>query len=180
MSGLRFNVRPLAAGDDGALHAAVRESLDSLSYWFPWCGPGYGPADARARVEYCLHAWQQRTEFAFGIFDDSRLLGCAGLNQVDHARRSANLGYWVGVPSRGQGVATEAAYQVARFGFDELGCQRLEIAMLPENHASQRVAERIGATRSGDAWRMVPFGGGEARAMVYELTPATLRSRLTA
>ena len=43
-------------------------------------------------------------------------------------------------------VATAAALLVARFGFDELGLQRIEIIAAVSNKASQRVAEKIGAT----------------------------------
>jgi RimJ/RimL family protein N-acetyltransferase len=38
---------------------------------------------------------------------------------------------------------------IARWAFDELGVQRLELTTAPENVASHRVAERAGFTREG-------------------------------
>lgn len=169
-------VRPLTCEDAQALHAAVRDSIASLSATFPWCHPGYGLADAQARVAHCEAAWQRRSEFPFGIFDDraKALLGCAGLNQVDASHRSANLGYWVGEAHRRRGVAVAAAIQVARFGFGHLGLVRIEIVTTPGNHASQAVAEKLGATREAVARNRLVVRGVPTDAIIYSLVPGDL------
>lgn len=171
-----LTVRPLTRDDAAALHAAVRASIASLSAAFPWCHPGYGLADAQARVAHCEAAWERGSEFPFGIFDDrgKALLGCAGLNQVDSSHRSANLGYWVGEPHRRRGVAVAAAIQVARFGFGPLGLVRIEIVTTPGNHASQAVAEKLGATREAVARNRLVVRGVPTDALVYSLVPADL------
>ena len=46
-----------------------------------------------------------------------------------------------------RGYATEAASASMRFGFERLGMTRLVSLIDPQNHASQRVAERIGELR---------------------------------
>ena len=104
-------VRPLVAGDAPGLHAAVRGSIESLSYWFDWCGPDYSMADATARVARCAVTWKRGSEYGFGIFDraGAELIGAVGLSEVDDAGHCANLGYWVAEPVRGRGVATRAA-----------------------------------------------------------------------
>lgn len=169
-------VRPLSREDAPALHAAVRESIASLSATFPWCHPGYDLADAQARVAHCETAWQRRSEFPFGIFDGRgpTLLGCAGLNQVDAVHRSANLGYWVGEPHRRRGIAVAAATQVARIGFGQLGLVRIEIVTTPGNQASQAVAEKLGATREAVARNRLVVRGVPTDALVYSLVPADL------
>lgn len=169
-------VRPLSRQDAPALHAAVRDSIASLSAAFPWCRPGYGLADAQARVAHCEAAWERGSEFPFGIFDDrgKALLGCAGLNQVDAGHRSANLGYWVGEAHRRRGIAVAAATQVARFGFGPLGLVRIEIVTTPGNHASQAVAEKLGATREAVARNRLVVRGVPTDALVYSLVPADL------
>jgi RimJ/RimL family protein N-acetyltransferase len=173
-------VRPLAADDAPALHATVRDSMASLSQWFPWCHPGYSLTDAQARIAYCIDAWERRAEFAFGIFSASggALLGCAGLNRIDHTHRSANLGYWVGERYRGRGTATMAAASVASIGFEHLGLVRLEIVTLTVNHASMRVAERLGATREGVARNRLMLQGQPANAVVYSLIPGDMAAEI--
>ena len=60
-------------------------------------------------------------------------------------RSQANLSYWVRASERGRGFAGRAVRLMARFAFEELGLQRLEILIAVDNAASQRVAEKAGA-----------------------------------
>lgn len=172
-------VRPLAAADAPRLHAAVRNSIESLSYWLPWCHAGYSLSDAETWVAHCVAAWESRQEFAFGLFDhhSGELLGGTGLSRIDAANRSANLGYWVGEPHRGKGIATRAAALTASIGFEDLGLVRLEIVALTHNQASQGVAERLGATREGEARNKLMFQGRPVAGVVYSLVPGDVISR---
>ena len=171
------NVRPFVAGDAAALHAAVRASIASLSHWFPWCRADYALADAEARVAACIAAWRDGSEYPFGIFaprddaDGQRLLGCVGLNRIDRAARSANLGYWIGEAHRGRGLATRAAAWTAECGFRQLDLARIDILVLPQNTASLRVAGKLGAVREGVLPRGIEFQGRRADAVLFSLSP---------
>ena len=166
-------VRPLRAEDAPALYAAVQDSVESLSYWFPWCSPRYSLADAQARVARCTVTWKRGTEYGFGIFagEAPALVGMVGLSDLHDVRRSANLGYWVGERHRGRGVATRAAAMAASIAFEELGLARLEVIMLPHNIASRRVAERLGAVYEEEIEGRLVFQGKPAAALVYALSP---------
>jgi len=169
-------VRPLSAGDAPALHAAVRASIESLSYWLPWCHPDYSLADAEAWVAYSVAGWERQSEFPFGVFDESTgaLVGCTGLSQVNGVNRLANLGYWIGEPHRGRGVATCAVALTAAIAFEELGLVRLEIVVLPHNRSSRRVVEKVGAKRETEARNRLMFQGRPSNALVFSLIPGDL------
>ncbi|GAB3345205.1 GNAT family N-acetyltransferase [Lysobacter tyrosinilyticus] len=171
-----FRVRPLVAADASALHAAVRTSVDSLSYWLPWCHPDYSLADAEAWVTYAEAAWARQSEFPFGVFDEvsGELIGCTGLSQVNGLNRSANLGYWIGETHRGRGLATRAVALTAAIAFEELELVRLEIVVLPHNQSSLRVAEKLGATRETEARNRLMFQSRPSSAVVYSLIPGDL------
>jgi RimJ/RimL family protein N-acetyltransferase len=171
-----MDIRPFAAGDAPALHAAVRESIVSLSRLFPWCSADYALADAEARVAACIAAWRDGSEYPFGIFacgGNEALLGCVGLNRIDHTERSANLGYWTGEAHRGRGIATRAAAWTAAFGFRVLGLARIEIVVLPDNAASQRVAGKLGAVREGLAPDRIVLDGRPVDAVLFSLSAGT-------
>ena len=170
-------IRPLASGDTLALHRAVRASIDSLSYWLPWCNADYSEADAAEWIAYSMRAWEARNGFPFGVYDrHGELIGGVGLSHVDRTSNMANIGYWVSARHCGKGVATTAARLAARIGFGQLGFTRLEIVVLTENLASHRVAMKLGATRETEAHNRLMFQGRPANAVVYSLIPGDLAS----
>lgn len=169
-------VRPFEQTDAELFYAAVRESLDSLCRWMPWCTPGYSLEDAQKWVAHCHHARRARTEFALGIFSEpeGRLLGGTGINRIDRVYGIGNIGYWVGTPHTGRGIARAAARMAADIGFCELGLTRLEIVVLADNPASQRVAAAAGANLECVARNRLRFNGEARDALVYSLVPADI------
>lgn len=170
-----IDVRPHAPGDAVALHRAVRASVASLSYWLPWCHPAYSLDEARDWIDSGIAGWRDGSAFPMGVFDaDGEVLGGVSLSDVDRAARTANLGYWVADAHRGRGVATLSARRAAQLAFDTLGFERLTIAVLVNNAASQRVAEKLGARLLGERTDALVWQGRPAPARIYALEPRDL------
>ena len=81
--------------------------------------------------------------------DDGPPLGTVNLVQFSVDDRQAALGYWLLPAARRSGLATVAARTLCDWGFEHLSLERIELAILPDNVASQRVAARLGATPEG-------------------------------
>lgn len=81
--------------------------------------------------------------------DTGVILGQLGLNDINPFIRVARVGYWVLPEARGRGVATRALALGARWAFDRLGLQRLELGHAVGHDASCRVAERCGFRYEG-------------------------------
>jgi RimJ/RimL family protein N-acetyltransferase len=79
---------------------------------------------------------------------DGTLVGAMGL-VVEPAHARGDLGYWIGRPHWGQGLATEAARAVVAFGFEGLGLHRIQATHMTSNPASGRVMEKLGMRREG-------------------------------
>ena len=172
-------LRPYLLSDAEPLYQVVRESLPELLPWMPWAHPDYSLEESEKWIELCARTWAKGKEYNFAIIDskDGSLLGGCGLNQVRRRARFANLGYWVGSKGTRKGVATAAALLVARFGFDELGLNRIEIGAATSNAASQRVAEKIGASQEGIQKRKIAFRDKVYDRVVFSLTPKDLEKR---
>ena len=54
------------------------------------------------------------------------------------------LGYWLGVPYWGRGIMPEAAGEVLRYAFEELGMKKVWCGYYDGNHKSRRVQEKCG------------------------------------
>jgi ribosomal-protein-alanine N-acetyltransferase len=111
----------------------------------------YTKAGAVAWIERQRYKRAAGTVLALAIQgrDDDRALGNVNLAGLDGDGREAEIGYWLVPEARGRGLATAATALLIDWGFASLGLERIEFAILPENHASQRVAERLGATPEG-------------------------------
>jgi len=144
-------IRRCELADAQRVYEAVRESIAEVSPWAPWCRPEYSLEDARTWLASLPEAWAKGTDYDFAVVDphDGSWLGGCGLNQFNRVHGFANLGYWTRTSRTGRGIATAAVRLLARFGFETLKLKRIEIVAAVGNKASQRVAEKAGATREG-------------------------------
>lgn len=93
-------------------------------------------------------SYAQGQQIVFALTRTGALIGAMGL-MVDWTHQHAQLGYWIGVPYWNQGYATEAARAVLRFGFADLGLQRIWAPHFAGNLASGRVMQKIGMRYEG-------------------------------
>jgi ribosomal-protein-serine acetyltransferase len=170
-------VQPYHPDDAKRLYEAVRESITGLSPWMPWCHQGYSIEETRQWLDSCCQAWDKGNEYEFAITDsrDGVFLGGVGLNRIDIANRIANLGYWTRTSRTRSGVATTAARLLVGFAFRELKLNRLEIIVATANKASQRVAEKLGATREGILRNRLVIHDRVHDAVMFSLVPGDLK-----
>lgn len=172
-------IRQYRPTDVNWLYEAVRESIPEVSLWMPWCHADYSIEESKTWIESQADAWETGTEYNFAITDSKGgfFIGGCGLNNINHADRVANLGYWVRSSRTRQGVATTAALLLARFGFSELKLNRIEITMAVGNKVSQRVAENMRATREGVLRNRLVVRDTVYDAVMYSLIPQDLTLR---
>jgi RimJ/RimL family protein N-acetyltransferase len=75
-------------------------------------------------------------------------VGAVGLERTQPAQYE--LGYWIGEPWWGIGIATEAAGRTLRFAFDDLAAGVVNAGYLFDNPASGRVLAKCGFVRTGE------------------------------
>ena len=142
----RLHLRPLALADEAAVQTLAADyeiAATTLSFPHPY------PAGAgRAWIEKKLDAFEKGDELVLAIELQGELIGSIGffLNRRDDA---AELGYWIGKPYWGQGYASEAARAVIRFGFENLGLNRIQAQVMARNPASVKVLEKVGLRYEG-------------------------------
>jgi ribosomal-protein-serine acetyltransferase len=171
-----ITLRPYRASDVDALHSAVRESISELSVWMSWCHPDYSTEETRTWVESQPGKWERGEEYNFAIsYNGGRLcLGGCGLSVIDRGCGIANLGYWVRTSQTNKGIATAATLLLARFAFDELKLNRVELTIAVDNQASLLVANKAGAIREGILRNRVIKNGAPCDAAVFSLIPRDL------
>ena len=93
---------------------------------------------------------KRTTLSTFAICDPEGPIGSVGLTLRDaDYRHSAEIGYWLGRPFWGRGIATTAVKAITTYAFETLGLTRLEAHIFARNQASARVLEKAGYRREG-------------------------------
>jgi RimJ/RimL family protein N-acetyltransferase len=176
-------IRKYRRSDIPLLYAAARESAGGeFTRWMPWCHEEYSPEESAAFILTRGEAWEREEEYDFAIVDlkSRTYLGGIGLNQFNDSHHFANLGYWIRTSAMGRGIAPAAARLTARFAFEDLDLARVEIVVAVENVRSQRVAEKIGATREGILRSRLAIAGRRDDAVMYSLIPGDLQENAAA
>jgi ribosomal-protein-serine acetyltransferase len=171
-------IRAYRSDDADAIYEAVRESIPDLSPWLSWCHAYYSIDEAKFFLRAQAEWWKEGSIYNFAVVDAENgvFLGGCLLNRIDRTNRYANLSYWVRSSCTRQGVASAASLLVARFGFEELGLNRIEIVAATSNVASLRVAGKLGATREGILRNRITVRDKVYDAVMFSLIPEDLQS----
>jgi len=136
-------IRPWRRGDEPSLvvYANNRKVAGNLRDAFPH---PYTPADARSWID---RATRQDPATSFAIASGVEAIGGIGLILgSDVFRRSAELGYWLGEPFWGRGIASRAVGAFTAWAFARFDLLRIEAGVFEGNPASARVLEKAGFT----------------------------------
>jgi len=147
--GRRVLLRPLAATDFPAWREVRRRNAGWLTKWEPTRPPGSPDVieDREAFTVRCNARQRERqlgSGYGFGIFVDGEFAGEINLSSVQRGPfQSGSIGYWIDEAHAGQGYTPEALVVLLRYCFEDLRLHRLEVAIVPRNHASRRVVEKL-------------------------------------
>jgi RimJ/RimL family protein N-acetyltransferase len=151
---------------------AVRSSVPELEVWMPWAHAGYSLEDTTTWLELCRDGWEKATQYSFIAVDvtSGEVLADCSISQINRMHGFANLGYWVRSSATRQGLGSALARRVAQFGVEEIRLNRLEILTAVGNVASQRVAQKAGATLEGVLRSRLIFREEVIDAALFSLT----------
>lgn len=105
----------------------------------------YGEAEARAFIAASAGR-EHGCVYALTMAETGTFIGCAGLNSTE---RGLELGYWIGEPFWGQGLATEAAHALVDLAFRVTRIETLAVSCRVINPASRRVIHKCGFQFAG-------------------------------
>lgn len=135
-------------------------------YWLP-AEPT--PESTERRLRGGLARFAEGTGVDGGIWDHGKLVGFAGLFDIDPSFQSAELGYWVDKGSEGRGLVTLACRALLEYAFEELKLHRVELRCAATNDRSIAVAERLGFRLEGRLVKADRVGGEWVDFLVYGL-----------
>ena len=173
-----IRLEPIALTHADALQPLLEQVAATATTPFPW---PYPPDGATVYISELLARREAGDRYAFVIREQDGLpLGVSVLKGLDRESGEAELGYWIGVPYWGRGLATSAAAATLNFGFDTLGLQVIRAVCLADNAASLRVLAKLGFTETGRFPQSLPRGSEPRPCVLLRLPREAWRQPHTA
>ncbi len=159
-------MRPWQSGDEAALvkYANNRNVWINLRASFPH------PYTASDAAEWVQSRKDQNPVLDFAIANEDEAIGGIGLTLGEgEYRRSAEIGYWLGEPFWGKGIATEAVRALVKHAFTNFDLARLYAYVMEWNPASMRVLEKCGLQLEGRLRKSVVKDGQTIDQLLYAI-----------
>jgi [ribosomal protein S5]-alanine N-acetyltransferase len=186
LKGPRLTLRSLVPTDFPAWREVRRRNDAWLTPWEPARNPNLPDVveSAEAFAMRCSARERERqlgTGFGFGIFvrEDAggrrrareMLAGEINLSSVQRGPfQSAYVGYWIDQAQAGHGYMPESLVLLARFAFEHVRLHRIQVSIIPRNHRSRRVVEKLPLREEGIAQRYLEINGVWEDHIRYALT----------
>jgi len=148
LTGRRVCLRGFGEDDFEALFA-LHSDPETMRYWSfpPWTereqGRGYFERALAANDPERMLCW------AIAAAGDDALIGTTTLFNINRGQGLAEIGYALGRPHWGSGLAREAVALALDHAFDTLGLRRVEADIDPRNAGSMRLVAALGFRNEG-------------------------------
>ncbi|MCL1908791.1 MAG: GNAT family N-acetyltransferase [Holophagaceae bacterium] len=160
-------LRPYTEGDRGAL-VRLADNINVSKYLqdrFP------SPYTLESADRWIALVGLEEEPLNLAIEWQGQLVGGIGSTRLfDIHGQTAEIGYWLGEPFWGKGLATRAVRLFADYAFGQLRFLRLQAMMMAENMKSARVLEKNGFIFEGRLRQHITKRGRIHDALLYAKT----------
>ncbi|KAB8189013.1 GNAT family N-acetyltransferase [Nonomuraea phyllanthi] len=140
----RLHLRPFTPDDLDAVHAyESRPDVTRYLYWDVRDRDTSREFLAKKATRTAIHEEGDALDLAITLRHDGSLIGSALLIWTSETHRQGEIGYILHPDHHGHGYAPEAAREMLRLGFADLGLHRITGRLDARNTASARVLEKL-------------------------------------
>lgn len=164
----RLILRPFDPGDVADIFAYAADP--EVARYVPW-EAHRSEADSRAFLESVLERVRRGEPDTWAVVEraSGRVIGSIRFGEYHPVHARASIGYVLGRPYWNRGLTTEAVGAVLRFGFEEVGLNRIYAVYHVENAASERVMQKVGMRYEGTLREVSLVKGGYEDRKLYAI-----------
>jgi len=142
-------LKELEIGDAAHIFKAIDSQREYLGEWLPFVEFTKSVKDSLEYVNTVVSMPENYKEWQFAVFCGDDFAGLAGFKGTDRLNRKSEIGYWLCEEFQHRGIMTDSVRALIKFGFSELGLNRIMIKCAPGNEKSGRIPQRLGFTFEG-------------------------------
>lgn len=132
--------------------------------------------DSIAYLIYLEQKYQSRQAFHWGIIekDSQKLIGRVAFISFDEENDRTEIGYVISKHYWNKGFISEAIQELIKYGFNELGVNRIEARCNEDNIGSERVMQKVGMKFEGILREQLKMKGNYKNQKHYSLIRSDL------
>lgn len=148
LKGEKINLRRHKKSDAQSICEHIGEKDVTRFTFIPY---PYSITDAYDFIKKSHADLRSKREFNYGIEDkeNGKIIGGIGLAHVSFKFMHAEVGYWVAKNFWRKGIGKEALNLTIKFGFEQLGLNRIYARVMHPNKVSAHLLESVGFVREG-------------------------------
>lgn len=139
----RLHLRELRLADAEAIFRIFAN--DAVTEFYD-CATFQRMEQAVAMTQGYMNRFAQQRGIRWGITlaNSNEFIGTCGYNGWTSSSFHSDIGYALAYPYWGQGLMTEAVAAMVDYGFTQMRLNRIEAWVMPGNHASVRLLQKLG------------------------------------
>ena len=166
----RLRLRPFTNDDLDALNSfQSRSDVTRYLYWGPRSRAESAAALAKRIYSSTLRKEGQTLSVAVELAATGELIGDLNLEYLSSEHRRGEIGFVFHPDHHGKGLAHEAATEILRLGFEDLGLHRIIGRCDGRNTTSAALMERLGMRQEAHLRENELFKGEWADELVYAM-----------
>lgn len=129
------------------------------------------PYTTEDALTFITDSQHQQPRLYFAIEYNGQFAGMIGLQlHTGSVLKSAEVGYWIGEPFWGKGIASQVLHSITQLGFSRLQLNRMFAGVFEWNKAGMRVLEKCGYQLEGISYKHIRKKGQLVDEYWYGLT----------
>lgn len=144
----RFILRKISLDDTDDMYEYAKNA--DVTKYLTW-SPHESKTHTFEYISYLQNRYASGEFFDWAVVckDSGKMIGTFGFTRFDFKNDGGEIGYVLNPEYHGKGIATEILGRVIRYGFENLGLERIECRFMVKNIASRRVMEKNGMQFEG-------------------------------
>lgn len=129
--------------------AVTKKNINHLKTFLNWAKDDFSIEDSEKFIISCEEGFFTGKKLDLAICYDGKMIGSAGFHTIKKDNKMAEIGYWIDEDFQGKGIVSKCVKALVKYGFEELGLNRIQILCATENKGSGAVALKCGFTLEG-------------------------------
>lgn len=144
-----LSLRIPSVEDARDIYTVIDNDREHLRKWLPWVDSATSYENTEENIKQRIEDFNAKKAASFLIYYEGQWIGSVGFVCLSSTSHHGEIGYWLCSKFEGKGLMTESVKACIKYGFDELGLNRVVIKCDSQNVKSAAIPKRLGFIQEG-------------------------------